>query len=230
MNDVAGNLAAVRAAIARACARYGRDPATVGLVAVSKKQPVAAVQAALAAGQRDFGENYPQEGAAKAAALVPAEAARATWHFIGQLQANKTRLVAEAFDWVHGVDRARIAERLAAQRPASRGPLRCCIQVNLSGETGKGGVTPDEVPALARAVAALPNLRLEGLMTLPAPERDFERQRAPFRALRELRDRLRADGMALDVLSMGMSDDFEAAIAEGATLLRIGTAIFGARR
>ncbi|HWP95122.1 MAG TPA: YggS family pyridoxal phosphate-dependent enzyme [Gammaproteobacteria bacterium] len=226
MNDIGANLAAVRARIAAAARRYGRRPEDITLVAVSKAQPAAAIVAALEAGQRHFGENYPQEALEKMRAL---EAPKIVWHFIGRLQANKTRTVAERFAWVHSLDRARIAERLDAQRPASLPPLDVCLQVNVSGETTKGGVMPDALPELAAAVAALPRLRLRGLMALPAPAADFEAQRLPFRRLRALFDELRAHGFALDTLSMGMSADLEAAIAEGATLVRVGTAIFGAR-
>jgi pyridoxal phosphate enzyme (YggS family) len=226
MNDVQRNLDAVRHAMAAACVAAGRAPDSVGLVAVSKQQPASAVMAALAAGQRAFGENYPQEGVAKIAAVADP---RAEWHFIGQLQSNKTRLVAEHFDWVHGIDRLAVAERLARQRPAARGPLRCCIQVDLSDEPGKGGVPPAGLAALARAVAALPNLELRGLMVIPAPSTEPAAQRQRFRRLRELAEDLRGQGLALDTLSMGMSADFPAAIAEGATLVRIGSAVFGSR-
>lgn len=226
MNDLQRNLDALRTRIAAACAAAGRDPASVRLIAVSKLQPAAAVRAALAAGQFEFGENYPQEGVAKLSEVADA---RAVWHFIGQLQANKTRMVAEHFAWVHGIDRLRIAERLAAQRPRAAGPLDCCLQVDLSAEPGKGGVAPGALGPLAHAVARLPGLRLRGLMAVPAPSSDPALQRQAFRRLRELRDGLNAEGLALDSLSMGMSDDFPAAIAEGATHLRIGTAVFGPR-
>ena len=223
---MASNLAAVRARIAAAAANAGRDPAGIRLVAVSKTQTAAAVLAALEAGQADFGENYLQEALPKQDAL----AGRAVdWHFIGALQSNKTRAVAERFHWVHTVDRESIARRLSDQRPAGLPPLEVCLQVNVSGESSKGGVTPERTQDLAAAVAVLPRLRLRGLRAIPAPAEDLDAQRAPFRRLRELRDALNAKGLQLDTLSIGMSHDLEAAITEGATLVRVGTAIFGAR-
>jgi pyridoxal phosphate enzyme (YggS family) len=200
----------------------------VTLVAVSKTCPADAVREAVAAGQRDFGENYVQEAIAKIAALDDLRAGIA-WHLIGPLQSNKTRDVAAHFDWVHSIDRLKLAQRLSEQRPAQLPPLQVCLQVNISGEPSKSGVAPGEALALAHAVAALPRLRLRGLMSIPEPAPDFASQRAPHRALRELMATLVADGLALDTLSMGMSADLEAAIAEGATQVRIGTAIFGAR-
>jgi hypothetical protein len=185
------------------------------------------VRAAAAAGQREFGENYVQEGADKVDAL--ADLPGLVWHFIGQLQANKTREVAARFDWVHTVDRERIAARLSAQRPHHAPPLQVLLQVRLADEAGKGGVTATEVPALATAVAALPRLQLRGLMCIPPPAADLEAQRAPFRRLRELLESLNSAGHRLDTLSMGMSDDLEAAVLEGATIVRVGTAIFGRR-
>ncbi|HEX5802647.1 MAG TPA: YggS family pyridoxal phosphate-dependent enzyme [Azospira sp.] len=226
MTPISANLQAVHARIDAAARAVGRDPATVSLLAVSKTWPAESVRDAAAAGQRAFGENYVQEGCAKAAALADLGL---EWHFIGPLQSNKTRPVAEAFDWVHSVDRLKIAERLSAQRPPEKPPLNVCLQVNVSGEATKSGCAPAETAALARAVAALPGLRLRGLMCIPEPTDDVTAQRAPFRALRDLVERLRQDGLALDVLSMGMSHDIEAAIAEGATLVRVGTAIFGER-
>lgn len=226
MTPISANLQAVHARIDAAARAVGRDPATVSLLAVSKTWPAESVRDAAAAGQRAFGENYVQEGCAKAAALADLGL---EWHFIGPLQSNKTRPVAEAFDWVHSVDRLKIAERLSAQRPPEKPPLNVCLQVNVSGEATKSGCAPAETAALARAVAALPGLRLRGLMCIPEPTDDVAAQRAPFRALRDLGERLRQDGLALDVLSMGMSHDIEAAIAEGATLVRVGTAIFGER-
>jgi pyridoxal phosphate enzyme (YggS family) len=199
----------------------------VRLLAVSKTKPAADVRAAVAAGQRAFGENYVQEGVDKIAALG---SAGLEWHFIGPLQSNKTRPVAEAFDWVHGIDRLKIAERLSAQRRPDLPPLNVCIQVNVSGEASKSGVAPAEVPALAQAVAALPQLRLRGLMCIPEPSDDESLVRSRFATLRRLRDALVTDGMTLDTLSMGMSHDLEAAIAEGATIVRVGTAIFGERQ
>jgi len=220
-------LQSVLARIAQAAARAGRDPASVRLLAVSKQQPESMVRAAAAAGQREFGENYVQEGADKVDAL--ADVPGLVWHFIGQLQANKTREVAARFDWVHTVDRERIAARLSAQRPHHAPPLQVLLQVRLADEAGKGGVTPTEVPALATAVAALPRLQLRGLMCIPPPAADLQAQRAPFRRLRELLDALNSAGHRLDTLSMGMSDDLEAAVLEGATIVRVGTAIFGRR-
>ncbi len=217
----------VRERIARACQRSGRDPATVGLVAVSKQQPAEALAALAALGQRVFGESYLQEALSKQAVLahLPLE-----WHFIGPLQGNKTRLVAEHFAWVHSVDRERIARRLSEQRPEALGPLQVCIQVNLSGEASKSGVEPEALVPLAEFVEACPRLQLRGLMTLPARNEDLERQRRPFARLRELKQRL-ADhlGRPLDTLSMGMSADLEAAVLEGATWVRVGTALFGPR-
>ena len=223
---IAARLAAVRERIARAATAAGRDPAGIRLVGVSKLQPVSAIQAALAAGLEDLGENFVQEALEKMDALGPVPA---RWHFIGALQSNKTAAVAARFDWVHGVDRLKLAERLARQRPAERPPLNVCVQVHVGGEASKGGAEPAEVEALAHAIAALPGLRLRGLMAVPPPETDPARQRAWCRELAELYQRLRAGGLGLDTLSMGMSDDLEAAVAEGATMVRIGTAIFGPR-
>jgi len=222
------NLLEVNGRIARACEMAGRPVPSVTLLAVSKTQPPQAVRDAVAAGQSRFGENYVQEALDKMAALAELRP-RLEWHLIGPLQANKTRAVAEQFDWVHSVDRLRIAERLSAQRPAGEPPLQVCLQVNISGEDSKSGLAPADVPALARAVAALPRLRLRGLMAIPEPASDVEAQRRPHRALRELLEALRRDGLELDTLSMGMTADLEAAVAEGATLVRIGTALFGAR-
>ena len=212
--------------IARAAEAAGRDAAEVRLLAVSKTWPADSVREAAAAGQRAFGENYVQEGAEKVDALA---GLGLEWHFIGPLQSNKTRLVANRFAWVHSIDRLKIAERLSAQRDAHLPPLEVCIQVNVSGEASKSGVTPAELSALAHAVAALPRLRLRGLMAIPEPVDAFAAQRAPFRRLRELQSALCAEGLVLDTLSMGMSHDLEAAVAEGATIVRVGTAIFGAR-
>ena len=226
--DLAARLARVGGRIAAACARAGRDPAGVRLLAVSKIQPAPAVRAAAACGQQAFGENYVQEALDKIAALADLRA-RLEWHLIGPLQSNKTRPVAEAFDWVHSVDRLKIAQRLSEQRPPGLPPLQVCLQVNVSGEASKSGVAPAEVAALAHAVALLPRLRLRGLMSIPEPAQGFDAQRMPHRRLRELLQALEAQGLALDTLSMGMSDDLEAAIAEGATLVRVGTAVFGPR-
>jgi pyridoxal phosphate enzyme (YggS family) len=220
------NLGEVRSRIARAASRAGRDPATVTLVGVSKSQPVAAIRAAVAAGLVDIGENYVQEALGKLAEL-PGLGIR--WHFIGALQANKTGEVARHFDWVHTVDREKIARRLSDQRPHHAPPLQVCLQVRLGGEESKSGVDPGALPELAGRVAGLPRLRLRGLMCIPPVEEDAARQRHWFAELRGLRDRLNDAGHALDVLSMGMSGDFELAVEEGATHLRIGSAIFGPR-
>ncbi|WP_233862292.1 YggS family pyridoxal phosphate-dependent enzyme [Paraburkholderia adhaesiva] len=228
MTDFARNLEAVQQRIAAAARNAGRDPHSVALLAVSKTMPAQDVRAAHAAGQRAFGENYVQEAVDKIEALVDLRA-DLEWHFIGPLQSNKTRPVAERFDWVHSVDRLKIAQRLSEQRPAGMAPLNVCLQVNVSGEASKSGVAPQEAAQIARAIAALPNLRLRGLMSIPEPESTLAGQRTPHRQLRELFDALRADGLALDTLSMGMSADLEAAVLEGATIVRIGTAIFGAR-
>ena len=230
MADIESNLAAVRRRIREACRAAGRAEDAVGLLAISKTQDAAAIRAAHAAGQSAFGENYVQEALDKRAQLAdlppdpPLE-----WHFTGPVQSNKTRAIAEAFDWVHGVDRLKIAQRLSEQRPAARPPLQVCVQVNISGEASKSGCAPAEAAALCRAVAALPRLRLRGLMAIPAPSAGGGDPRAAFRALRELFEALRRDGLELDTLSAGMSDDLEAAIAEGSTLVRIVTAIFGRR-
>ncbi|HQO30115.1 MAG TPA: YggS family pyridoxal phosphate-dependent enzyme [Accumulibacter sp.] len=219
-------LQAVLSRIENAAKKFGRDPAAIALLAISKTWPVSDIRELAAAGQRAFGESYLQEGLDKINVL---RNLALEWHFIGSLQSNKTRQIAQSFDWVHSLDRLSIAERLSAQRPSSQPPLSVCLQVNVSAETSKSGVSPAETPALAHAVAALPGLRLRGLMTIPAASRDFAAQRLPFRRLRELWQQLQADGLTLDTLSMGMSQDLEAAVAEGATLLRVGTAIFGER-
>jgi PLP dependent protein len=220
----------VRQQMAAACAAANRPSEGVTLLCVSKTQPAEAVRAAHAAGERCFGENYVQEGLDKIATLADLRAGL-EWHLIGPLQSNKTRPVAEAFDWVHSVDRLKIAQRLSEQRPARLPPLQLCLQVNISGEASKSGLAPAEVPAVAAAVAALPRVRLRGLMAIPAPAEGEAAQRAPLQALRELLEALNRDqpGLALDTLSMGMSADLAPAIAEGATIVRIGTAIFGAR-
>ncbi len=219
---------AVRSRIALAARRAGRDPATVALLAVSKGQPAAAVRAAYALGQRAFGENYVQEGLAKARLLAVLPGIE--WHLIGPLQSNKARLAAASFDWVQSVDRLKTAERLAAARDVQAGPLNVCVQVNISGEASKSGVAPDSALALARAIAPLPRIVLRGFMGIAEATTDSVRQRAQFQLLRELFDAARAGGLALDTLSMGMSADLEAAIAEGATLVRLGTALFGERK
>ena len=224
---VQARLAAVRERIAKACDASGRARESVTLVAVSKTQLAQAVQEAIDAGQRHFGENYLQEGVAKIGAVSPSPGL--VWHFIGPIQSNKTRPIAEHFAWVHAVDREKIARRLSEQRPPHLPPLNVCLQVNVSGEASKSGVTPTEVLALAQVVATLPGLRLRGLMALPEPADDFESQRKPFALLRALQQQLVEAGIPTDTLSMGMSADMDAAIAEGATIVRIGTAIFGKR-
>ncbi|MDZ7591253.1 MAG: YggS family pyridoxal phosphate-dependent enzyme [Rubrivivax sp.] len=230
MGSIESNLQEVKRRISGAALAVGRPAAGVRLLAVSKTFGADAVRQAHAAGQRAFGENYVQEALEKIAALADLRPG-IEWHLIGPLQSNKTRAVAEAFDWVHSVDRLKVAQRLAEQRPAWLPPLQLCLQVNVSGEPSKSGVLPAEAAALAQAVAALPRDRvlLRGLMAIPEPAGDFEAQRAPHRALRELLAVLNARGLALDTLSMGMSADLEAAIAEGATIVRVGTAIFGGR-
>lgn len=229
MTSIAANLQAVRARIGAAAAAAGRHVGEVGLLAVSKTHPPEDVAAAAAAGQRLFGENYVQEGVAKIEALRSLKVQGLEWHFIGPLQSNKTRPVAANFDWVHSIDRLKLAERLSAQRDVWLPPLNVCIQVNVSGEASKSGVAPGEVEVLAHAIAGLPRLRLRGLMCIPEPEVDEAVLRGRFAVLRGLRDALNAQGLVLDTLSMGMSHDLEAAIAEGATMVRVGTAIFGAR-
>ncbi|MDH4391208.1 MAG: YggS family pyridoxal phosphate-dependent enzyme [Aquabacterium sp.] len=228
MTIVIDNLSTVLNRISDACAQAGRPVDSVTLLAVSKTFPAGAVRDAFDAGCRQFGENYVQEALDKIADLADLRA-QITWHLIGPLQSNKTRPVAEAVDWVHSVDRLKIAQRLSEQRPAHLPPLQVCLQVNISGEASKSGLAPAEVPAVARAVAALPRLRLRGLMAIPEPAADLAAQRVPHRALRQLLDALNAQGLALDTLSMGMSADLEAAVAEGATIVRVGSAIFGGR-
>jgi pyridoxal phosphate enzyme (YggS family) len=224
MSPIAANLQSVRRRIDAALAGVARE---IRLVAVSKQRSPEAIRAALAAGCRDIGESYVQEALPKIAAL---QGAGATWHYIGHLQTNKARDVAASFDWVHGIDRAKAAAALDRARPAGHPPLEVCVQVNISGEATKGGVSPDEVLALCREVAAFPRLRLRGLMGMAEPTADAALQRAQFARLRAAYEAARAAGLGLDTLSMGMSDDFEAAIAEGSTMVRIGTAIFGERQ
>jgi pyridoxal phosphate enzyme (YggS family) len=223
---LAANLHALRARIAAAAAHAGRSEQSVTLVAVSKGHDAALVRAAAQLGVRDFGESYLQEALAKRAALADCAL---TWHFIGRVQANKTRVLAEQFDWVHGIDRLRVAERLSAQRPRTLAPLQVCIQVNIGADPGKAGVAPGEAAALARALAPLPQLRLRGLMCILPQGLDAAANRHAFGALRLLCGQLDGGRGALDTLSMGMSADFEDAIAAGATLVRVGTALFGAR-
>jgi hypothetical protein len=226
MTAILSNLQAVRRAVTEAATAAGRPRDAVRLLAVSKTFPAASVREAFQAGQTAFGENYLQEALDKIEALreLPLE-----WHFIGPIQSNKTRPIVEHFAWVHGVDRLKIAERLSAQRPESMPPLNICLQVNVSGEDSKSGVAPEDVAQLASEVARLPRLKLRGLMAIPAPSDDVAQQRAPFVQMRELLAALNAQGMRLDTLSMGMSHDFAVAIEEGATIVRVGTAIFGAR-
>ena len=229
-NRVADSLAAVRERIAAAERRFDRPPGSVALVAVAKTKPAALIREAWEAGQRRFGENFVQEAVAKVDELSTlAGPGGIEWHFVGALQTNKSRTVAERFDWVHTVDRVRIARRLSDQRPAWLAPLNVCLQVNVSGEGSKSGVDVSEAAALASAVAELPRLRLRGLMTIPRPCTGLDEQRGALRPLVEAYERLRGDGHPLDTLSMGMTDDLEAAVAEGSTLVRVGTAVFGPR-
>ncbi|MBT3309668.1 MAG: YggS family pyridoxal phosphate-dependent enzyme [Gammaproteobacteria bacterium] len=224
--EIATQLQQVERRIEAAAQQHQRNPTTVQLLAVSKTKPASMVQVAYDAGQRHFGENYLQDALEKIEAL-PLKGI--VWHFIGAIQSNKTRTIAENFDWVHGVDRLKIAQRLGAQRPTEQKPLNICIQVNSSGESSKAGVTFEELPNLAQQIAKLPGVQLRGLMTLPAPASNLQQQRRPFQQLREALEALNQSGLNLDTLSMGMSGDMEAAIAEGATIVRIGTDIFGAR-
>lgn len=226
MIRVTENLALIKDLLATAAIEAGRDPNTVDLLAVSKKQPLERVRAAVAAGQRHFGENIVQEGLDRIQAIPESGL---TWHFIGHLQSNKTRAVAEYFDWVHTIDKPKIARRLSEQRPAELGALNVCLQVNIDSELSKSGASVEQVAELAAACMELPNIRLRGLMCLPAIREGFVAQREPFARLRQLFEDLRRDGVPLDTLSMGMSDDYRAAIFEGATIVRIGTALFGER-
>jgi pyridoxal phosphate enzyme (YggS family) len=224
--NFAERVAEVRRRIAAAAQRAGRSAHSVTLLAVSKAQPLGLMRAGADLGLTDFGESYLDEALPKIAAL---QARELTWHFIGRVQANKTRPIAAAFAWVHAVDRLKVAERLSAQRAPEAPPLNVCLQVNLAAEDSKGGVAAAALPQLAHAVAALPRLKLRGLMCLPPPEAEVARQRHWFAELRALMARLNAQGASLDTLSMGMSDDFEAAILEGATVVRLGTVLFGPR-
>jgi len=231
MSSIATQLQEVHARIQAAAIAAGRNTQTVELLAVSKFFDADSVLQAWRAGQSAFGENYVQEALDKMAAVqAAAPEAQLHWHFIGPIQSNKTRQIAEHFDWVHSVDREKIARRLAEQRPAGLPPLNICLQVNISAEDSKSGLRPEELPLVARAVAAMPGLRLRGLMAIPAPSEDEQEQRAAFRRLRELAQQLTADGIVCDTLSMGMSADLAAAIAEGATIVRVGSAIFGQRQ
>ncbi len=223
---IAENLLAINNRIRTAEQDFGREPGSVSLLAVSKFHPLEAISAAMQAGQWAFGENYAQEMAIKAQALSdqPLE-----WHFIGPIQSNKTRQIAAIARWVHSVDSVRIARRLSEQKPAELPPINICLQVNISDEASKSGVKAAEVPAVAAQLLELPGVRLRGLMAIPAPQENLQRQRAVFAQVRALQENLNARGFSLDTLSMGMTDDMQAAIAEGATIVRIGTAIFGAR-
>ena len=228
--SIAENISKIRLAIGQAAAQHGRNPASVLLLAVSKTFGAEAVIDAANAGQSAFGENYLQEALDKQQAVQTLRPDLALeWHFIGPIQSNKTRPLAEHFAWAHAVDREKIARRLSEQRPSNLPPLNICLQVNVSGESSKSGVAPTEVLALAQAVATLPGLRLRGLMAIPEPAEDVESQRKPFALLRALQQQLTEAGIPTDTLSMGMSADMDAAIAEGATIVRIGTAIFGKR-
>ena len=226
MIGVTETLRKIRDLLAETARQASRDPADVTLLAVSKKQPLERVRAAIAAGQRDFGENQVVEGVEKTRQLADDEL---TWHFIGHLQSNKTRDVAEHFAWVHSIDKFKIARRLSQQRPDHLGELNVCLQVNIDAEASKSGIPPEQLLELAKRVTDLPRLRLRGLMCLPRIRHGFEAQRVPFARLRELAAGLAAEGITTDTLSMGMSDDFRAAIFEGATIVRIGTAVFGPR-
>jgi PLP dependent protein len=231
MSVISRNLQAVHDNISTSVKRASREPETVNLLAVSKAWGADAIIEAAQAGQRSFGENYEQEAVAKMAAVKAARPdLMMEWHFIGPIQSNKTRSIAEHFDWVHTVDREKLAKRLSDQRPVDLPPLNVCIQVNISHESSKSGVPPEEVEVLALSITKMPRLRLRGLMAIPEPENDAEKQREPFKKMRQLFDKLRAQGFEMDTLSMGMSDDMGAAIAEGATVVRVGTAIFGQRK
>ena len=228
--SISENLQVVQHRIATSAQAAGRDPSSIALLAVSKTFDAQAVLTAAQAGQRAFGENYVQEAIDKISATRELNPnLQLEWHFIGPIQSNKTRQIAEHFDWVHSVDRLKIAQRLSEQRPVDMPPLQICLQVNVSGEATKSGLEPDALLELAREVNALPNLRLRGLMAIPEPTEDVEQQRAAFAKLRLMQNDLQAVGIPTDTLSMGMSADMDAAIAEGATIVRIGTAIFGGR-
>lgn len=228
--DLQANLRSVHERITKAARGAGRDPSSVRLIAVSKAFNTGTVLNAVTAGQRAFGENYVQEAATKMTGIARLRPDLALeWHFIGPIQSNKTRALAEHFDWVQSVDRVNIAERLSTQRPATLPSLNVLLQVNVSGEASKGGVAANEAVSIARTISRLPQLRLRGLMAIPELHDEFDKQRVPFRAMKRLFDELVTDGVALDTLSMGMSADLEAAIVEGSTMVRIGTAIFGER-
>ena len=226
MTTIAQRLAQVHARINNAVTAAGRPAGCVQLLAVSKTHPIEVIQSAIDAGQYAFGESYSQEALPKIAQLTHP---KLVWHFIGPIQSNKTAEITQHFDWVHSVDRLKIAQRLSTQRPSDRVPLQICLQVNISGEATKSGVRPTDLPDLAKAVVTLPHLTLRGLMAIPAPTSNSSQQRQAFAQLRQLLQQLNASGLSLDTLSMGMTDDMEAAITEGATIVRIGTAVFGAR-
>ncbi len=230
MSAITDHLQTVRTRVCRAAQQAHRDPSSVNLLAVSKTQPVSAILEAAEAGQLAFGENYEQEAVRKIMEIRQNRPdLKLEWHFIGPIQSNKTRAIAEHFDWVHSVDRERIARRLSDQRPEDMPPLNICLQVNISGEDSKSGVRPEELADLIKAVSGMPRLKLRGLMAIPEPQSDPEKQRQPFNAMKTLFEELKHTGYDLDTLSMGMSDDMEAAVQEGATTVRIGTAIFGQR-
>ncbi len=230
MSAITDHLQTVRTRVCRAAQQAHRDPSSVNLLAVSKTQPVSAILEAAEAGQLAFGENYEQEAVRKIMEIRQNRPdLKLEWHFIGPIQSNKTRAIAEHFDWVHSVDRERIARRLSDQRPEDMPPLNICLQVNISGEDSKSGVRPEELTDLVKAVSGMPRLKLRGLMAIPEPQSDPEKQRQPFSAMKTLFEELKHTGYDLDTLSMGMSDDMEAAVQEGATTVRIGTAIFGQR-
>lgn len=225
-NSIANALKMVQNDIAGMAEKHGRDPASIKLLAVSKTKPIPLIEAAIEAGQRTFGENYPDEGLEKIATL---QQTQCEWHFIGSIQSRKAAGIARHFDWVHSVDRLKVAKKLAENRPADLPPLKICLQVNIDNEASKSGVSPNELKELAALCAGYPQLSLRGLMAIPAPTTDFEKQREVFARVRELQALLAQEHSTLDTLSMGMSQDLEAAIAEGATIVRVGTAIFGAR-
>jgi PLP dependent protein len=225
-NTIAHNIKVIRTQIKEIAQKYARQPDSVQLLAVSKTRPIEDVQAAFAENQHHFGENYLQDALSK---IENISEQAIEWHFIGPIQSNKTRQIAENFNWVHTIDRLKIAQRLSDQRSPEQKPLNVCIQVNVSGESSKSGVSSEDALTLAKEISQLPHINLRGLMTIPASSNDFEQQRQPFRLLRELKDKIQSQGIELDTLSMGMSNDMEAAIAEGSTMVRIGTAIFGAR-
>ncbi len=226
MSDIAQRYQNILANIKQYELKYNRDPGSVNLVAVSKTKPAGMIRELADLGQRAFGENYLQESRQKQHELRDLDL---EWHFIGHIQSNKTKDIAENFSWAHGVDRIKIARRLSDQRPAELAPINICLQVNLEGEISKSGVSPDEVVNIANEISTLPNIKLRGLMAIPAPDKPHDQQRQVFSVMKALLDELNAQTRAYDVLSMGMTDDMEAAIAEGATHIRIGTALFGPR-